>query len=502
MRKIFFVLFLLSAFGLSAQVDPPSLNCASVLNNGDITLNWEAPSDPNGEFVNYEVFQYLPGIETSTQIGTVGNINTTNFTHLLAGGDLSASCYYVITNYNNGTLQSSASSDTICSMLLDVSASITPGFVTLGWNTTHLGDYTTTNEYQVLVEFPAGVWTTAGTVPFGQPYNVFEYEVTECSALLNFQIQLQGNGGCFFTSNIDGDLFTDDNDAAAPVINAVSVDSLLGDAILSWTPSISDDLAGYIVYECINGFTFSIDTIWDPTATSYTNTASTANIQVEGYTIAAFDDCLEMGEPDPGPAAPACHETILLSSLWSACQTSVELSWNPYQFWTNGVEEYRIYAQEEDANGILYGSELLGVVDGSQTTFLHEGANLSSTYRYRVEAFELGGTATSASNTILQLLFYPAAPNGTRIITATVSNPDEISIFVDLDETIPSTNTYILEKKQVGESIIGSFPWEEINQSVQGPGSALLDFVDLDVETSQTQYDYRIITRNACDVNV
>ncbi|MEO0404926.1 MAG: fibronectin type III domain-containing protein, partial [Bacteroidota bacterium] len=465
------------------------------MNNGDVTISWEAPTDPNGEFVNYDIFNYDLATSISTLIGSVGNLNTTNFTHIGANGNTTLQCYYLVTNFNNGTFQSSTPSDTICNLLLDVSASITPGFVTLGWNTTHDGDFLTSNEYQVLVEFPAGVWNTAGTVPHTNAYNYFEYEVTECSALLNFQIQFQGNGGCFFTSNIDGDLFTDDNDALAPEINAVTVDSLLGDAILSWTPSVSPDLAGYIVYECINGFTFSIDTIWDPTATSYINTASTANIQVEGYNIAAFDDCLDMGEPDPGPATFACHETILLNSVWSACQTTVELNWNAYEQWTNGVEEYLIYAQEEDADGILYGSVLLGVVDGTQTTFTHEGANLSSTYRYRVEAFELGGTSTSSSNTILQLLFYPATPNNTNIATATILNPDEISVFVDIDETVPSTNTYILERKQVGESIIGPFPWEEINGSLIGPGTSVIDFVDLDVETSQTQYDYRVIAR-------
>lgn len=485
-----------------AQVDPPALNCASADPVGNINISWDSPLDPGAQFVSYDIWGLTLPAATGTIIGTVGNINSNNFTDLSSIGNTTPGCYYITTNYNNGGLQVSAPSDTICSLYLQDSASINPGYVTLEWNDAYWGGGTSNNTYDVYVEFPMGVWTLIESIPYEPGYNYYEYEVTECSALLNFQIQFQGAGGCFSVSNITGDIYTDEADAFPPEIAYVTVDSLVGDAILEWVPSTSADVAGYIIYECLNNFTFAIDTIFDPLATSYQNLQSTANISSEGYTIAAFDNCLTLGEPDPGPASPICNETILLNSVWQACQTSVILNWSAYIGWNDGVDEYVIYAQETDDDGIAYPSVTLGTVSGSTLTFEHENANLSSTYRYSVEAFQANGSGTSSSNTLVQLLFYPSAPLNTRIATATVSDEDEITLIVDVDETSTFNNTYILERKQLGESEFGTYEYEFMDSFLSGTGISFVDFLDLDVNSNDTQYNYRVIVQNGCNDNI
>ena len=496
------LLALLVSSAAFAQVDPPIVNCASTLPNGDINISWDSPNDPGAQFVSYDIWSLdFPGA-TSTLIGTIGNINSNNFTDPSGIGNSGLGCYYLTTNYNNGGIQTSTSSDTICSIYLQNSASINPGFVTLEWNDAFWLGGTSASTYDLYVEFPLGVWTLVESIPYQTGYNYYEYEVTECSALLNFQVQFQGAGGCFSISNIVGDIYNDEADALPPVISSVTVDSLVGDAILEWEPSVSPDVAGYIVYECLNSFTFAIDTIFDPLATSYQNLQSTANIQSEGYTIAAFDDCLSMGEPDPGPASGICHETMLLTSVWQACETSVDLNWSPYIGWPDGVEEYVIYAQETDIDGTVYGSSQIGTVDGSTLTFEHIGANLSSTYRYSVEAFEANGSGSSSSNTLVQLLFYPSAPQNTRIATATVSDENEITLIVDVDENSTFNNTYTLERKQLGNSEFGTYEYEFMDSFLSGIGNSFVDFYDVDVSADDTQYNYRVIIQNGCGDNI
>lgn len=496
------ILSLLLFFGanaIRAQVGAPNLACVSTDIGGNINLSWAPPADPLNQFVSYDIWTYNIFSGTSNLIGTVGNIASTSYTHNGGLGNFQSVCYYVTTNYNDGVLQTSVPSDTVCNLYMQANPSITPGFVTLEWNEAYYGGGTNPNSYLISVENPIGVWTQVANIPYDPGYNLFEYEVTECNADLNFQIQLQGSTGCFFSSNIDGGNYSDEADALPPIINTVSVDSLLGNAFLEWEPSVSADVAGYIIYECINNFTFAIDTIFDPNATSYMNNASSANTSSEGYTIAAFDDCFVMGEPDPGPAANACSETIYLQTSWSACQSDVTLFWSAYNTWTNGVQEYRIYAQETTSLGVALPSFLLATVDGNSTSYIHTGATLSSTYRYRVKAVENITGNTSESNTRVQLLFYPEAPVGTRIATATVQAPNDMLIAVEIDENNVFTNTYILERRQLGQSITGPFEFEEIAVQSAGAGANAISFNDLDVSTSDTQYDYRVIVENGCN---
>ena len=51
------VLFLGACAAHAVVLDPPALRCASVAPNGDVTLTWIVPPDPNGDFAEYEVFQ-------------------------------------------------------------------------------------------------------------------------------------------------------------------------------------------------------------------------------------------------------------------------------------------------------------------------------------------------------------------------------------------------------------------------------------------------------------
>ncbi|MGB1032999.1 MAG: hypothetical protein ACPGWM_10295, partial [Flavobacteriales bacterium] len=156
---ILLLLFLAITTVGSSQVGPPSLNCASTLPGGNINISWDAPADVSGQFISYDIWSLdFPG-STATNIGTIGNINSNNFTDPSGIGNTGLACYYITTNFNNGGLQVSSSSDTLCNIYLQNSPSINPGYVTLEWNDAYWLGGTSSSNYDLYVEFPLGVWT-------------------------------------------------------------------------------------------------------------------------------------------------------------------------------------------------------------------------------------------------------------------------------------------------------------------------------------------------------
>lgn len=514
MRSIKNYIFLFCLLALSlpnafGQLDAPDFECITVSTAGDVNITWSQPTDPANEFISYELFQYNPGTNTSNSIAVIPNYNTTTYIPPGLDGNAQPYCFFLQTNSFDGTNQTSLPSDTVCSMFLQALPGITPGIVDVAWNfpfLTTLGQ-PTNGTYTIFMEYPAGTWTEVANIPSDPALNLYQHEVTVCSELLNFQVRYSDGGLCNHFSNIDGDVFQDQLDPSAPIFTSVSVDSLTNDATLAWEPPPQGDVSGYIIYECIPGIPnpVAIDTIFDGSITEWIWDAtvfggtSEADVFSEAFNIAAFDSCfISAGNPDPGPGNLTCTSTIFLTANVNACEDDVNLIWTPYTGWDSGVSFYEIYAQEEPIpfSGVYEPAEVIGIVNGSENTFVHQDATLGSSYRYRVRAYGSGNGYESASNTRVVTLFYPEAPQGTYLSHASVVDASTVQIRVKLDATVGTPHTYILEKEM---SFSGQF--EPIN-SQQSLGSNEITFLDTDVETGEVSYTYRILVENSCGDSV
>ena len=77
---------------------------------------------------------------------------------------------------------------------------------------------------------------------------------------------------------------------------------------LTWLPSDSTDVAGYIVYKIIDNITTTLDTVRGRETTTYEYNASSANATSERFRLASFDsDGYKSTITDP-------HSAILLKS--------------------------------------------------------------------------------------------------------------------------------------------------------------------------------------------
>ena len=480
---------LFGSMGMSQALDPPTLNCVSVNALGNVTISWDIPDDPGAEFSSYDLYYSNDNI-SYLLIASINNYNTTSFIHNGANAQIGSVCYYMVTNSFDGTNQTSAQSSRICTTHLELNQSNPVGFAELNWNT-WINPGANALNYEVQVEYPAGTWNVAATLPVTE--DNYQYEVSTCGEFLNFRINTITTAGCPNFSNREGDFFQDTTSPEIPTIVSVDVDTLLNRAVIEWLPAQAGDTDGYIVYQCINGFTLILDTVWGQANTSYLNLSSLAGSSgPEGYTVASFDTCLVGTPPAPNtsPTSSSCQTSMFLTASWFPCEEDVDLNWTPYLGWENGVSYYEVYAKE---NGLA--PQLLGMVDGTVTEFTHEGINPGSLYAYFVKAYASLDPFDALSSTFFLNITLYQEPSYVYLGSASVIEKDLVQIRLFM-ESVPEPFTYTLERRDEPDD-----DWET-NFTQVAAGVNFLEFFDVTAKTNEQSYEYRVAVRDACGDSV
>ncbi len=460
-----------------ATVPPPSLRCASVLANGDVELNWIAPLDPENRFDSYHIYESTTEAGPYTVIDSIFNINTTTYTHIGAGANTASHYYYIRTRSGcNGEVYTEPS-DTLQSILLDVTNPGT-GSAALSWNalSTPLPTTTYSGYYRIYREFPTGTWTLIDSTQ-GLTY---DDEITLCDAFINYRVELEDQSGCISVSSIDGDLFADLTPPVSPSIDSVSVDIAggLNQAGIGWNVNPSGDTEGYIVYMNINNSWTPIDTVWGLNNTYYLNGNSAAGTISETYRIAAIDSC------DNTSPLGDIHSSIFLGVNVDICLRQANLSWNAYSGWSNGVSQYQVYYSQDGGTRTLAGS-----VGGTTTTFIHQNLTANSIYCYYVRAID-NTSRSAASNDTCVLAEIPVAPLFTYIRTASVPQAGGADTYTYVDIAADITEYAISRSEDnVLYTIIGTTPFT---------GLSTIYYFDADARTNERSYYYKTIAIDSC----
>src|SRR5674476_529769 len=121
-----------------------------------------------------------------------------------------------------------------------------------------------------------------------------------------------------------------------PVLTSVSVQPETGNTILTWTPSPSPDIAAYVLYSYKNGDGMPIDTVWNPSATSYILTSTATKYFSVSYVIAAM-------------RLPRCTSIFsnVINSIFEevsidTCKKKIAVSWNSYPSFPEKVTAYTV----------------------------------------------------------------------------------------------------------------------------------------------------------------
>lgn len=450
------------------QIQAAQIHCIQTLANGDLQISWDQVSDPNNDFVSYELHSVQNGL-----ISTFPSINSTSFTVPAIGG---VNDFFIKTN--SGTpCTVGLSSDTVSNMQMILFNPL-DGTVTLTWNAPFTSQTTTfPNQYELFREFPAGTFTSLGFVPYGT--NQFIDTIDICSANINYFVALNDEF-CQHTSSLDGDLLLDRIAPFSPEITVVSIDTLTGFATITWNIPNNTDIEGYVIY--LNNVEF--DTVLGMANNSYTYQIVNTSASLT-FSVAAFDFCTSQFNPlfnqTSGRSEP--HSTQFLTHQYDVCSKTVELSWSAYLGWT-AVDSVEIFGRKENGAWQSFGKidQGLGLARTFEIT-LEEFVN----YTFVVQAIDSVGNNLSFSNKISFFTTSTSKPSYNYLRVATV-NGEIIEIKHEIQLT-SGVSELSLEKEN------GAGVFEEI-QRVSAVASAL--FYDNDVSVSEKSYTYQVRIIDSC----
>ena len=483
MRRIF--IYILTIF-IASTIDiyailPPEIRCISVNITGDVTLKWIIPSDTSGCFKSYHIFYSTSLSGPFTFLDSITNVNTTTYTHTGANANSQSLYYYIETHFGCVVLQISNPSDTLQTILLDVTTGT--GTADLTWNKIHEPLLPSSSAwYRIYREYPPGNWSLIDSTQNLQYYDT----ITICSAFINYRIEISDSLPCSSVSSIDGDLLQDVIYPVTPVLDTVSVTSISGDVTLGWQPSSSGDTKGYIIYQYISGIWLPIDTVWGINNTSYTDTPDSLspNSSSQSYCIAAFDSCL-----NTSPMGLE-HNTIFLKATMAVCDNEITLNWSSYINLNPLLAGYRIYTQENGGPVIL-----LGINSTDNRTFIHTGLNQDSEYCYFIQAFDESGLKTSSSNTVCLTACKPNQPKFIYLRYATVVDNSYVKLTCFVD-----TSAYVSKYNVLrSESLYGTY---NTIGNIQITSSVNLSFCDYTAMFNEKSYYYKITVIDSCGEQV
>lgn len=267
-----------------------------------------------------------------------------------------------------------------------------------------------------------------------------------------------------------------------PELDTVSVyDNVTGYSIVTWFPSDSADVEGYIMYRNINTQWVPIDTL-PSTARSFIDYGAEAHYHSEQYRIAAID---EAGNKSLMTAPEGYHTTIYVFPYQETenCQPLIRLHWNKYLNWPEGIKRYEVWQSVNFGSySLLYSSQ--GDVNGYKHFIIDD----TTSYCFYIKAIS-NNNRTSTSNVTCIYIDYPNIPSFVTIDNVTLTAPGRLGIFMSMDNSAQVRN-YRLERARKGTgnyTTVASVSNYNLNVWTYS------DAVD-----TQTEWVYRMVSTDAC----
>lgn len=401
---------------VTASLEVPSGLAAPSTTTTTVNLTWTAAS-ANSTIVSYKIYRNgtQVGTSTSPSYTDTGRAPLTAYTYRVSGVD-------------SAGRESSQSSQVSATTLADTTAPSVPAGLTVtanGMDKSNLSWTASTDDVGVTgyrVYRCAGSscsnYTQIGT-PTGTTYGdtgltaetTYRYRVSAVDAVGNASAQSSPTS------------VTTGQDTAAPSVpTGVSATATsISQISVTWTAS-TDNIAvtGYKVYRCTGVGCSNYTQVGTPTATSYSDTGLAVSTTYR-YRISAVDARGNESAQSSAVSAATNSDTTAPSvptglSGTSPSMTEVNLTWNASTD-NVGVTGYRIYRD---------GTQV-GVSAG--TTYADTGLTRSTTYAYRVLAYDAAGNASAQTGpisvTTLGDTNAPTVPTG---LAGTATSMTEISL--------------------------------------------------------------------------
>ena len=458
-------------------VSSPQPHCVSVLPSGDVTLTWTTPLDTGGTFNAYLIYTSSAPGGPFALLDSIFTYGQTTYTHVGANANTAAVYYSIRTRSGCGGQVISPSLDTISSIHLVVNNPLN-GTAVLSWNPIAVPNISTsTGIYNVYREFPTGVWTLIGST------TTLSYidTIYICNATINYRVEIADNTGCTSVSSVNGGPFQNTLVPSIPIFDTLSVDNS-NNALMSWNVSPSSDVVGYVIYQFDGTSWVPIDTVFGINNTSYNYLASIADLVSEQFRLTAYDSC------GNECALSAVFSTIHLTSAAHICSRSVDLTWTAYPNIGTGLLGYHIY---QSSVGVAGPYTLVGTVPPGTLTYTVSGLAASTTYYYKIEAYDASGK-TASSNRINFYSAVPIPPSFSYLRKVSVTAPNRVDVTCHIDVAASTLDYKIMRSLDTVAANfvqVGTAPTSASSPVVYSDYSALTD---------KHSYYYKIINVDSC----
>jgi gliding motility-associated-like protein len=268
----------------------------------------------------------------------------------------------------------------------------------------------------------------------------------------------------------------------APVLTSVSVDPETGNTKFTWTSSTSSDIAAYILYSYNNnGDGMPLDTIKDPSATSWVLSSTATKYFSVSYVIAAM-------------RLPRCTSIFsnVLNSIFEVssidtCRRKIIVTWNDYPSTPRKVLNYSILLS---VNGGSYTD--LGSIGSGTSQSPIDNFTINSEYCFVVRAnLENGGNSTSNKSCVSTKM--QRSPQWINADQATFTTDGKIALSFSVDPLSELTHFSLQRKNRAS----GTF--HEIAQPNLLNGS--VSYTDTQTKPDSIYY-YRLSAVNSCNLPV
>jgi len=266
-----------------------------------------------------------------------------------------------------------------------------------------------------------------------------------------------------------------------PVLTSVSVQPETGNTILTWTPSPSPDIAAYVLYSYKNGDGIPIDTVWDPSATSYILTSTATKYFSVSYVVAAM-------------RLPRCTSIFsnVLNSIYEeasidTCSKKIAVSWNSYPSLPVKVTGYSVFLSVNRGN---YNES--GRLNAGETTLRLNDFTIDAEYCFVVRANLEGGTFSSSNKTCISTKMQ-RPPLWINADQATLNPDGKVALSFTIDPLSEITRFSLA--RRIGSS--GTF--QEISQPSSVNGS--VNYIDNQADSKNINY-YILSAINSCSIPV
>jgi gliding motility-associated-like protein len=275
----------------------------------------------------------------------------------------------------------------------------------------------------------------------------------------------------------------------SPVLTSVTVIPENGNVGIRWNGSPSDNISAYIIYYYSpenEGWIALEDTIWNPSARSFTYTNPVANRKSMRFVAAAYRNSLISGGDGCPSELSNPLNTIFCESLIDTCSKQITLKWNSYSDNPVNITGYDILASE-NANPLAVAYH----TGKDARTFSVSDFSTGSNYCFAIRAVLEDGTYSYSNKTCLSTAMQ-RAPVWINADYATVDENNNIALSFTIDPSA-EINRFILEKK----SGTGSF----IKLADEVSRDNRVTYTDINPDLTRINY-YRLSAMNGCKVAV